>query len=145
MITFAELQSRVSAGSASRPISKLTYRLCAPLRWWSRSILRMVAVEICSLPLRIRAILSEPSLRLGVPITAYPEDCSGVNLATLNSYLHACTGGIRRLRRERPVVSALETQTYARAFRQGATWGVRNVCSGSSTQSARQDSSTCPS
>lgn len=143
-LTIAELESRVPAGSASRPIAKFAYRLCAPLRWWSRSILRIVAIELCSLPLRILAILKQPSLPQGVPI---PLDLGGWNPANpeiASSYIHACSLGMQQLQSERRMLSALETQTYVRAFRQGATWGIHNACSGSNTQAAQQDSSGSP-
>lgn len=143
-ITLAELQSRVPAGTASRPMSKFAYRLSAPLRWWSRSILRIVAIELCSLPLRILAILKQPSLRLGVPIPLDLGGCNPANPETLSSYIHACSLGIQQLQSERRMLSALETQTYVRAFRQGATWGIHNACSGSNTQAARQDSIPSP-
>jgi hypothetical protein len=143
-LTFADLESRVPAGTASRPISKFAYRLCAPLLLWSRSILRIVVVEICSLPLRILAILNQPSLRSGVPIPHDLGDCSPANWEIMSSYLHACSEGIRSLRKERRIVSALETQTYIRGFQRGASWSAHNACTQSNTQAARADSSSSP-
>ncbi len=140
-LTLAELESRVPAGSASRPISKWTYRLCAPLRWWLRSRLRIVAVELCSLLFRILTILEQPSLRLGVPISLDLGGYELVNRGIVSSYLRACTEGIQQLQRERRIVSPLDVQTYVQAFRQGATWGIGNACNGSSTQVGRHDPS----
>jgi hypothetical protein len=126
-LTLAELESRVPAGSASRPIPKLLYRLGAPLRWWSDSTLRTVATEICSLPLRILAVLKKPFLRLGVPIPVDLEGYSPASPEIMSSYLRACSEGIQQLRSERPIISPLEIETYFRAFRQGAAWSVGNA------------------
>jgi hypothetical protein len=129
-ITLAELQSCVPAGSASSPSAKLAYRLCAPLRWWSRCILRIVAVEFCSFPLRILAILETPSLRVGVPVSLDPLAYNLQSFDLANRYLHACTQGIRCLRTQRRLISPLDLQIYVQGFEQGATWGTDISCSG---------------
>ncbi len=135
-VTLAELQSRVPPGSASRPIAKLTFRLCAPLRWWLGSRLRIVVVEICSLPLRIASILDRPSLRWGIPIPVDPQDHDPGNPEIMCSYLRACTKGIRDLRNERRIVSALDVEIYVRAFQQGAAWRLGSVCNRSDKEAA---------
>jgi hypothetical protein len=134
-ITLAELGSRVPAGSASSPTAKWKYRLCAPLRWWSRSIWRIVAVEFCSFPLRILAILRTPSLRLGVPIPLDLWDRGPGSLEAVNSYLHACTEGIQHPQRQRRLISVLDVQIHVQAFQRGAAWAIHNPCNRNNTES----------
>lgn len=133
-VTLAELESCVPAGSASHPIAKLKYRLSAPLRWWSRSILRILAIELCSFPLRILTILRTPSLRWGTPIPYHLEDHNLGSLEEVNNYGLACIEGTQDLRKQRRVISVLEYRTYCQGFRDGATWGLRKTCSGRCTQ-----------
>lgn len=134
-ITLAELESRVPAGSASSPSAKFAYRLCAPLRWWSRSTLRIVALELCSFPLRMAAILRTPSLREGVPIPLGPLGYNLRSFGQAYSYLHACTQGMQCLQSQRRLISPLDLQIYAQAFQRGATWAAHKSCSGKSTES----------
>jgi len=130
----------VRGGSASRPIAKLAYRLCAPVRWYSRSILRILAVEFCSFPFRIATILRETSLRLGVPVPLHPEDYSLGNFEKANNYLRACTEGIRRLQNQRRITSSLDFQIHVQAFQQGATWALHNLCNGKHIDVPRESS-----
>ena len=129
-ITLAELQSCVHGGNASSPIAKLKYRLCAPLRWWLGSRLQIVAMEICSFPLRILASLTIPRLARGIPMSLDLGDYRLENFEEANSYLLSCSEGIQELQKMRRFVSALEVQTYIQAFQRGASWGVHNPYSG---------------
>jgi len=118
---------RVPAGSASRPISKFWYRLCAPLRWWSCSTLRIVVEEFYKFPLRISAILKTPRLRDGVPIPLSPLGSCLENFPEENDWLLACTAGMQQLRKQHPWIATLEVQMCFQAFQQGAAWSLRNV------------------
>jgi len=133
-ITLAELQSRVHPGSASSPSAKLKYRLCAPLRWYQHSILRIVATEIYSFPLRIQASLTIWRRDRGIPMSLNLDGYSLENFSEANSYLLSCTEGIRDLQKKRRFASILDAQTYFQAFQRGASWGIRNPCSGKDKQ-----------
>lgn len=127
-ITLAELQSRVHPGSASSPIAKLKYRLCAPLRWYRNSILRIVVGETYSLLLHISTLLRVPSLRSGVPIAVHLEGFDLVSLGEANNFGHACISGMQALSKKRWTASILVFQIYSQAFHDGANWAVHNVC-----------------
>ena len=116
----------VPAGSASSPMSKLGYRLCAPLRWWSRSILRIMGEEICRFPLRILAILRTRSLRDGVPIPLDQKSLDLGSFGVMNSFLLACSEGMQQLRKRHSWIATLEVQIYFQAFAQGAEWSQGN-------------------
>jgi hypothetical protein len=139
-LTLAELQSRVPPGSASCPIAKWTYRLGAALRLWRGSMLRIMAIELCSLPLRILALLRTPSLRMGIRIPVQPEGCNLGSWEEVNSYAHACSEGMRQLQKERGVVSALECQTYCQGFQRGVRWYAGRTCNGKRTQAPARSS-----
>ena len=139
-ITFAELVSHVPAGSASRPIPKLLYRLRAPLRWWSDSILRTVALESYSLFLHIATLLRAPSLRAGVPIAVRLGSHNLANLGKASSFADACTQGMERLQTEHWTASMLVLQIYAQAFHDGANWAHHNTCSESGSRAPSLDS-----
>jgi hypothetical protein len=116
---------RVPAGSASSPSAKRLYRLTAPLRWWRRSILRILLEECRNFPLRILAILRTPSLREGVPI---PLDPSGDGLASFrlkNSFPLACTQSMLDLQNQNAWIGVLESQICCQAFQRGALFERR--------------------
>jgi hypothetical protein len=119
---------RAPAGSASRPKSKLLYRLRGPIRWYRDSILRIVVNEIYSLYLHISTLLKVPSLRAGVPIAVHLEGFDLVNLGEANNFGHACMSGMRALSKKRWTASILVFQIYSQAFHEGANWAVHNVC-----------------
>src|SRR5437667_1756151 len=97
------VQWDVRPGTASRPMPKFFYRLRAPLRWWSCSIARILVAEVCSLPLRIVAILRAPNQKTGVYIPSL-SDASG--------FEYACSEGIRELQRAHRWCGVLDCRTY---------------------------------
>ena len=65
---------RVPAGSASHPISRIRYKLFAPLRWYQGTIAHIVVLEICSLGPRIRECIRDKQCPVGfVPLQSDPR------------------------------------------------------------------------
>jgi hypothetical protein len=127
--SFAALVSNVPPGSASRPIPRLLYRLSAPLRWWRRSIVRIMAGEVYRLFLRMKVILRTPSLRLGPSLPLSPKGHSLENFGSGSNFLRACSESMLCLRKESSWIGNLDLQMAAQAFRQGASWAIDNACS----------------
>jgi hypothetical protein len=119
---------RVPAGSASRPKAKFLYRLNAPLRWWSHSMLRRILGEFYNLPCRIVAVLNEPSLASGPTIPLCPDGDSPGNFYEVNNWLHACTENIQRLQNQHPWIGVLDFEICTQAFALGAGWAWHNAC-----------------
>lgn len=128
-ITISELLSHVPAGSASPPIAKLKYRLCATLRWWWDSIPRIIILETCSLPIRILNALKERHPAGGMTMLPDPLRYRPQSFPAMNNYTYACKRGMQLLHNRQGPVGYAEAQIYILAFQQGATWGVHNACS----------------
>jgi hypothetical protein len=129
-ITIGASELDVPSGSASSPIAKFQYRLCAPLRWWQDSIARLLVEEVCNFPRRIRAVVKQPSLRHGLQLLPHPWGCDLGNFSQENRCLHSCTDDILRLSHENRWVGHLDQQIAVQSYLRGATWALCNLCSG---------------
>ena len=120
-----DVKSGAHSGTLN-PKSK-TQSLFAALRYrWGFSLARIILAEFCSLFLRIGVILRRTEVRFGPTI---PLTLSGRNLKTLypvNSFLLACSEGIKQLHAEFPWAGNLELTMGARAFQRGAEWSMGN-------------------
>ena len=113
----------VPAGSASRPIPKLLYRLSAPLRWKWATIARIVLLEICSLVPRIRESFRDKECSVGsVPLSPDPRPGYRPALAIAR----ACSRDMEQLRLAYGVDFPLGLRLYAKGFSQGASWMLRS-------------------
>lgn len=119
---------RVRQSTASDPISRWTYRLSAPLRWWRLSIVRIAVIEMSMALRRIREYLREPFLRCGYPLpTLDLSDCVAGAFDAENTFLHSCNDDIQRLHKENHWASFLEMRMAAEAYRLGAAWAIRTL------------------
>lgn len=124
-----DVEWNVPPGTSSAPIAKAVYRLCAPLRWWSESIVRIVALEICNLPRRIQACLREPHLRYGAPLELpCPADCVWDDSGLESKFLHSCMNDMQKLSLEHRWAGNLERRMAAQAYALGAEWALCNSC-----------------
>jgi len=114
-----EIGWSVPAGTSSSPTSKVLHRLRAPSRWWSRSTVRIVVLEVSTLSSRIRAALgAELEFREGMPLHFDIPDCME-NLAEESRLQHSCIAGMERLGREAEYFGVLCQKTYFLGFREG--------------------------
>jgi len=120
------VQWNAQPGSASRPIPRFLYQLRAPLRWWSRfPIARIVAAEVCNLPLRIVAILRAPNPRNGVILPRDPRaKAPHLWLPDTDRFELVCNKGIQELQREHRWCGVLDCRTYTRGFYEGSLWSM---------------------
>jgi hypothetical protein len=130
-----DLESNVRSGSASSPIAKLKYRFSAPVRWWQRSIVRIVAGELYRFPLRIRAILRTRNLRFGPEIPLGPKGHFVEHWLAGNTFLKPCSDYMQQLQRQDQWIGALDLQMVGQAYGAGAAWALDNACSGKDSES----------
>lgn len=110
----------VPAGKYSRPIPKFLYRLRAPLRWWSRSIVRIGVREVCMSAARIRAIWrSMHPVGESNVIHIYIPD-SMQSLVKEHTLLRSYSGDMERLEKERPYLGLFDEQIFLLGFCSGA-------------------------
>jgi len=127
------VQWNVPPGTASHPISRFLYRLRARLRWWrSGSTVRIVAWELCRIPLRIVAIVRAPNLRFGVAVPRDPRGAAAPHpwLPDTNRFELVCSKGIQELQRELRWCGVLDWRTYTRGFYEGSLWAMGIADSG---------------
>jgi hypothetical protein len=110
----------VRAGSASSPRAKFLYRMCAPLRWYRVSTLRIVALEIRAFPLRIAAALRTPSLRLGNTVFSPLWGRSMATQVEENKLLQSCIVDIQELQSRQRWIGPLDLEICAEMHRRGA-------------------------
>jgi hypothetical protein len=113
---------RVCSGTSSSPISKFLYRLNAPRRWWSRSTVRIMVLEACSLPSRIRAIpKAAGDFQEGLPLQSYPVPVCMESLYEENMLPHFYMLALdtEKQRTQRRFFGVLDQQTFALGFREG--------------------------
>src|ERR1039458_7916999 len=89
---------RVPADKPSDPISKFLHRLCAPLRWWSRSTPQIAVHELGRTILRIPSIPKAISaLREGLVASPHIPDAYKVNHRLVSMLPLACKTGMEKL------------------------------------------------
>ncbi len=114
---------RVPAGSASHPISRIRYKLFAPLRWYQGTIAHIVVLEICSLGPRIRECIRDKQCPVGfVPLQSDPRPDYRPALAIAR----ACNRDMQQLRTAYASDFPLGLRLYAKGFYQGASWMLRS-------------------
>jgi hypothetical protein len=95
-----------------------------------------VALEVCSLPLRILAIRkATQELRAGRPLQSYPVPACMENLYEESRLPHFYMMDMKRLSMERRFFGALDQQTFALGFRAG----VESVLRIADTEMQRRD------
>lgn len=95
------------------------------LRWFHRSTLRLVVLEIRSFPLRIPAALKTHWLRFGCSLYDPVRGSMG-SFEEENRYSRACSSHLRELRRDHPWVTPLDEELASRSHQAGAIWAIRN-------------------
>jgi hypothetical protein len=118
---------RIPPGSASRPIPKIVYFLHAPHRWWSHSIVRIMAEEFYNFPRRILAVLKKPSLARELALPSEPEG-GKKHPFDVHNWLCDCISCIRSLQSRNRWMGSLEFELCAEAFAKGTGWNERNSC-----------------
>ena len=123
-------QLNVRPGTASAPKAKWLYRLRAPARWWSVSIVRTTVIELYRLVLRIREYSHVPLLRRGFPI-ATPDlsDCAGDVSCAENRFLRSCSEDMQHLRTVNRWAGNLDLRMAAQSYLLGAEAASRSFCS----------------
>ena len=116
-------------GRSDMPASPTPKRFYWLRGWYRHSRLRLTVEETCNFPRRIVAALRLPHLRWGYSIPAYPNDPCRESLALGNTFLHACSTGIRELARDNGWAGRLGLEMAAQAFLAGAAWASDNPCS----------------
>jgi hypothetical protein len=115
----------VPAGKASDPISKFLHRLCAPLRWWSRSTPQIAVHEMGRTILRILSIPKAISaLREGLVASPHIPDAYRANHHLVSMLPHTCKTGMERLENAHRWFGVQDCQTYFQGFREGAECGL---------------------
>jgi len=133
----AASERNVPPGTSNTPIAKWKYPLSAPLRYWQDSSMRRVAAEICSLPLRIRESLQAPHPRNGFRVLLLRLSGSMPDVWRKESmFLVPCSADIQRLSQENRWATHLDRKMAAQAYLLGATWAIRNICSGTDSEQA---------
>ena len=118
--------SNVRLVRANDPRAKISRLVLSLLQWYLRSTLRIVALEICSFPLRIVAAIRTPYLRLGSTLFSANRDRSMGNFVEERKYQHACSASIRELQDNHRWVGPLDLEIAAQMHRQGALWAIDN-------------------
>jgi hypothetical protein len=114
---------RVPAGSASHPISRIRYRLGAPLRWYQRTIVHIVVLEICSLIPRSLECIRDKRFPVGaVPVDRDPR----LDYRPALAIARACNSDMEELQLAYGVNFPLGLRLYAKGFSRGASWMLRS-------------------
>lgn len=117
---------RARVGSASRPISKFFYCFSAQVRSRWMATAHIVLCEICTLPLRMAAVLRERFPEEGLRL---PRECQpGVSPLPI---ARACIRGMEKLQTGsgRLVFGWLDRRLYAQGFDDGARYLYDRTCS----------------
>jgi hypothetical protein len=126
VISSAEKELDARWGRLSHPTGRGFSRWILEVRqWWGESKQRLVAGELCRIPLRISAIWHDSYLRYGPALPSDPCRTGRANLAQENIFLSSCSDGIKELSRKHEWMGPLDQQLAGEAFRLGASWAFR--------------------
>ena len=119
-----ELDAR--SGRLGRPMGTVLSRRFREIReWWLDSKQRLVAGELCRIPLRILAMWADSYLRFGPAVPNDPRHTNRASLAEENTFGSSCSEGIKQLSRKHEWMGPLDQQLAGEAFQLGFSSACR--------------------